>query len=108
VRQRGSNLIDVMVAGHIAAQRQEAGHSIASFCRLIGVDELKYRRFESARQRIDPRSLQQISLALGVSPVMFFTPRPFAVAEGAGAHADDLNAPRVTPGRRAARSGSAP
>jgi len=71
---RQLNPIDAVVGGHLEAERRRAGVSVASMCEAIGVDEIRYRRFETGRERIDARSLQKICLALGVSPVVFFMP----------------------------------
>jgi transcriptional regulator with XRE-family HTH domain len=71
------NPVDKMVGGHLATERMRAGLSVTNVCRIIGVDEIRYLRFEGGHERIDARSLQKICLALGVSPVVFFMePQP--------------------------------
>jgi transcriptional regulator with XRE-family HTH domain len=72
------NPVDKMVGGHLKTERKRAGLSALNVCRIIGVDELRYLRFESGHERIDARSLRKICLALGVSPIVFFTEPPQA------------------------------
>ena len=67
------NPIDRVVGGHLEAARHRVGLSVAGICEAIGVDEIRYRRFETGRERIDARSLQRICQVLGVSPLVFFT-----------------------------------
>jgi transcriptional regulator with XRE-family HTH domain len=61
-----------MVGGHLETARRRAGLSVIGVCDAIGVDEIRYRRFETGRERIDARSLQKICQVLGVSPLVFF------------------------------------
>jgi transcriptional regulator with XRE-family HTH domain len=69
---RELNPIDTMVGGRLETERRRAGWSVASLCEAIEVDEIRYRRFETGRERIDARSLQKICMTLGVSPVVLF------------------------------------
>ncbi|MCW2274286.1 helix-turn-helix domain-containing protein [Rhodoblastus acidophilus] len=66
------NQVDRMVGGHLEAARRRAGLSVIGVCAAIGVDEIRYRRFETGRERIDAVSLQRICRLLGVSPLDFF------------------------------------
>lgn len=79
---RDPNPIDLMVGGNLEAARRRAGLSVICVCEAIGVDEIRYRRFETGRERIDARSLQQICRLFGVSPIVFFSSLSVIKADG--------------------------
>ena len=76
VGPRGTTAVDVRVGQKMCARRIFLGMSQTKLGDAIGLSFQQIQKYEKGMNRVGASRLQQISVALGVSPIYFFDGAP--------------------------------